>query len=63
MWNFIKCFLEIQIDNIYRWPLIHPFSYFLKKKKKLLGMILLLGNHAEKSLLIYVWRESQSYDP
>ena len=64
MWNFIKYFLEIQIDYIYRWPLIHPLSYLLKKTiTNLLGMILLLGTHAETGLLIYVWRESPSYDP
>ena len=55
MWNFIKCFLEIQIDYIYRWPLIHPLSYFLKKNiTNLLGIILRLGTHAETGLLIYV---------
>ena len=63
MWNFIKRFLEIQIDYINRWPVIHPFSYFLKNITHLLGMILVLGTRAEKGLLIYVWRESPSYDP
>ena len=64
--NFIKCFLEIQIDYIYRWPLVHSLSYFIKNQKNitnLLGMILLLGTHAEAGLLISVWWESPSYDP
>ena len=63
MWNFIKSFLEIQIDYIYRWPIINPLSYFLKKITNLFAMILLLGTHADKGLLIYVLWESPSYDP
>ena len=34
MRNFIKCFLKIKIDYIYRWPIIHPFSYFFQKHTK-----------------------------
>ena len=36
MWNFIKCFLEIQIDYIYRVPIINPFSYVHNKTTHLL---------------------------
>ena len=34
-----------------------------KNKTNVLGMILLLGTHAEKGLLIYLLWESPSYDP
>ena len=34
MCRFIKCFLEIQIDYIYRWPIVIPFCCFLKKHIK-----------------------------
>ena len=35
-------------------PIMNPLSYFLKNITYLLGMILLLGTHAAKGLLLYV---------
>ena len=58
--------MELYHKNRLHLPVTHhtPILLFLQKNiTHLLGIILLLGTHAEKGLLIYVWWETPSYDP